>query len=311
MFQSWYGQPGAMLEYPLGGAGAIAEALLRSLAADGGRLLLNARVERITVDSSGRADGVELRGGRRIRARKAVVSGASIWDTLPLLPPGALPAEWAAAAAATPALPSFMHLHVGIDAEGLPASLAEGGLEVHHISIEDWERGVDAPQNLVLVSIPSLLDPSLAPPGCHVIHAYTPATEPWEVWQGVQPGSPAYAALKEQRSQVLWRAVEKCIPDVRRRAKLALVGTPHTHRRYLRRSRGSYGAGPWCAEGVGAAPPPGAATPLPGLLLAGDSLFPGAGVPAVAASGLAAAHALVSPWQQCALLDKVLPWPGS
>ena len=42
----------------------------------------------------------------------------------------------------------------------------------------DWSLGVDAPRNLVLVSVPSLLDPSLAPEGHHVIHAYTPATEP-------------------------------------------------------------------------------------------------------------------------------------
>jgi len=26
------------------------------------------------------------------------------------------------------------------------------------------------------------LDSNLAPPGYHVVHAYTPATEPWEDW---------------------------------------------------------------------------------------------------------------------------------
>ena len=31
----------------------------------------------------------------------------------------------------------------------------------------------------------SLLDPDLAPDGCHVIHAYVPATEPYERWAGV------------------------------------------------------------------------------------------------------------------------------
>ena len=29
---------------------------------------------------------------------------------------------------------------------------------------------------------PSRLDPNLAPPGYHALHAYTPATEPWEDW---------------------------------------------------------------------------------------------------------------------------------
>ena len=29
---------------------------------------------------------------------------------------------------------------------------------------------------------PNRLDPNLAPPGYHALHAYTPATEPWEDW---------------------------------------------------------------------------------------------------------------------------------
>jgi phytoene dehydrogenase-like protein len=32
---------------------------------------------------------------------------------------------------------------------------------------------IDAPGNVIVVSMPSLLDPSLAPTGRHVIHAYT------------------------------------------------------------------------------------------------------------------------------------------
>jgi len=31
--------------------------------------------------------------------------------------------------------------------------------------------------------VASLLDPSLAPEGGHVIHAYTPATEPYATWE--------------------------------------------------------------------------------------------------------------------------------
>lgn len=41
--------------------------------------------------------------------------------------------------------------------------------------------------------------------------------------------------------QVLWRAVERIIPDIRQRAELSFVGTPLTHERFLRRHRGSYG----------------------------------------------------------------------
>jgi phytoene dehydrogenase-like protein len=49
-----------------------------------------------------------------------------------------------------------------------------------------WDKGVDAQQNVVLISTASMLDPSLAPQGKHVLHAYLPATEPYELWQGVE-----------------------------------------------------------------------------------------------------------------------------
>jgi phytoene dehydrogenase-like protein len=77
--------------------------------------------------------------------------------------------------------------------------------------------------------------------GKHVLHAYTPATEPYGLWEGLARGSPEYKALKEERSQVLWRAVERVIPDIRSRVEVELVGSPLTHERFNRRHRGSYG----------------------------------------------------------------------
>jgi hypothetical protein len=37
----------------------------------------------------------------------------------------------------------------------------------------------------------------------HTIHAYTPATEPYDLWKGLDRSSPEYEALKEERSQVM------------------------------------------------------------------------------------------------------------
>ena len=73
---------------------------------------------------------------------------------------------------------SFMHLHLGIDAANLPDAEK---LEMHHVWVGNWDKGVDAEQNLVLISIPSIKDPSMAPEGKHVIHAYTPGNEPLSV----------------------------------------------------------------------------------------------------------------------------------
>ena len=51
---------------------------------------------------------------------------------------------------------------------------------------------------------------------------------------------------------------------------------------------------------------PGAGTPIPRLLCCGDSVFPGIGVPAVAASGCIAAHSLVGVGQHYQMLQRVL-----
>ena len=47
-----------------------------------------------------------------MQARKAVVSNASLWDTLPLLPPADRPPQMVQHADDTPLNRSFMHLHV-------------------------------------------------------------------------------------------------------------------------------------------------------------------------------------------------------
>lgn len=52
-----------------------------------------------------------------IRAKKAVVSNASMWDTLNLLPKEVVPKSYQDRIKMTPQCESFMHLHLGFDAE--------------------------------------------------------------------------------------------------------------------------------------------------------------------------------------------------
>lgn len=75
-------------------------------------------------------------------------------------------------------------------------------LSIHHIVVDDWSRGVDAEQNAVLLSIPTVLTNNLAPPGKHMLHAYTPGTEPFELWEGLDKRSSEYRNLKAERSEV-------------------------------------------------------------------------------------------------------------
>lgn len=53
-----------------------------------------------------------------LQMMQAVVSNASMWDTLPLLPAEAQPKSMQQAADDTPMNRSFMHLHLGFDATG-------------------------------------------------------------------------------------------------------------------------------------------------------------------------------------------------
>ncbi|KAL4398321.1 hypothetical protein HN51_002934 [Arachis hypogaea] len=296
MFAEWY-KPGCCLEYPLDGTAAIVDALIRGLEKFGGRISLRSHVEKIVVES-GRAVGVKLRSGQFIRAKKAVVSNASMWDTLNLLPKEVIPKSYSDRIKSTPQCESFMHLHLGFDAEGIRDDLG-----IHHIVVNDWGRGVDADQNVVLISVPSVLSPNLAPPGKHVLHAYMPGTEPFELWEGLDRTSAEYRKLKAERSEVMWKAVERVLGEgfKREKCEVKLVGSPLTHERFLRRNRGTYGP----ALQAGKETFPGHSTPIPHLFCCGDSTFPGIGVPAVAASGAIVANSLVSVSQHSQLLDAI------
>ncbi len=102
-----------------------------------------------------------------------------------------------------------------------------------------------------------------------------------------------YQQKKKERSQPLYRAIEKVIPDLRERITLELIGTPLTHSHFLRRYQGTYGPAIPAGKGMF----PSCHTPISGLYRVGDSTLPGIGVPAVAASGILCANTLVSPQQ--------------
>ena len=290
------------IDYPIGGSASIVDALVRGIEKYGGKVLLRSAVDSVLIEG-GRATGVKLKprnskagaaGPEIIRAKRAVVSNASIWDTTQLLStstPGSRDLE--KTAEETSRCGSFMHLHLGIDATGLPPDL-----QIHHLIVNSW-KDLEAPQNVCIASVPTVLDPKLAPAGKAIIHSYTAGNEPWELWEGLKPGSKEYESLKEERSQCLWQALERFIPDVRERTEVKLIGSPVTHSRFLNRYKGTYG--PAISARKGSFPGPG--TNVPGLYRCGDSCAPGIGVPAAAASGMIAANTLVPIWSHLKLLD--------
>jgi phytoene dehydrogenase-like protein len=134
-----------------------------------------------------------------------------------------------------------------------------------------------------------------------VIHVYSSGGEPYEPWEKLAPGSEEYEAYKKERAEVLWSAVERCIPDVRDRLEFSIIGSPLAHEAFLRRDRGTYGMA-WAAgtsaphagllRAILPFPFPNLKTPVEGLLRCGDSCFPGIGTPSAAASGAIAANTM-------------------
>ena len=290
MFGEWF-EPAARLDMPIGGSAAVVAALLRGMERHGGEWRSGCTVAEILVEGR-RARGVRLESGETLRCRRGVIANTSPWDLLPMLPEQSVPARWRERQAATPACASFLHWHVGLRGEGLDQ------LPMHHVWVGDWERGIGAERNMVVLSMPSLLDSSRAPAGHQVLHGYTPANEPWQIWKDLEPGNEAYESLKRHRCGVFHQVFDQLVPDWRQRAVIEMQGTPLTHRRYLRTHQGSYGPA-WPAD-RGAFP--GARTPVDGLVLCGAGVFPGIGVPPVAVSGAMAAHQFVTARQQRELL---------
>jgi len=291
----------AAFSVPIGGTSQLGETLQRGLEKFDGKLQLNAHVDEILVEN-GRAVGVRLKNGNVVKARKAVVSNATPFDTVKMMPqkedePKQL-TKWRNDLGTLPRHGAISHLFLGIDAKGLDLSNIQDPAQ---LVVQDWSRSMQDSQNLCSFFIPSLLDKTVCPEGKHVIHVYSSGGEPYEPWEKLKPGTPEYEEYKKERVEVLFRAVEQCIPDVRDRLEFSIIGSPLAHEAFLRRDRGTYGMA-WAAGSsapqagllgkVLPFPFPNLKTPVDGLLRCGDSCFPGIGTPSASASGAIAANTM-------------------
>ncbi|MDH6061152.1 carotene isomerase [Chrysosporum bergii ANA360D] len=266
------------VNYPKGGVGTIAQKLVEGLEKAGGKIQYQARVTKILTEQ-GKAVGVQLANGKVYRGKR-IVSNATQWDTFTKLLPGdKIPNNEKKWQQSYKKSPSFLSLHMGVEAAVLP-----DGTECHHIILEDWQQ-MTAPGGTLFVSIPTLLDPDLAPKGYHIIHAFTPD---WiDNWQGLSASE--YEAKKEAAAGEVIDRLEKIFPGLDAGLDYLEVGTPRTHQRFLGREDGTYGPIPR-RKLRGLLGMPFNRTAIPGLYCVGDSTFPGQGLNAVAFSGFACAH---------------------
>ncbi|OEL36466.1 Prolycopene isomerase, chloroplastic [Dichanthelium oligosanthes] len=306
------------INYPVGGVGGIATSLADGLVDKGSEIRYKANVTNVILEN-GKAVGVRLSNGKEFFA-KTVISNATRWDTFgKLLKDKELPEEEKNFQNNYVKAPSFLSIHMGVKASVLPP-----GTDCHHFVLEDNWNNLEKPYGSIFLSIPTVLDPSLAPDGHHILHIFT--TAGIEDWEGLSRKE--YEEKKEAVANEIIRRLEKklfpglqdsivlkevssCPPccdsiDILKFNGIVLtattsnfsnakhvsfhqVGSPKTHRRFLARNDGTYGPMPR-GKPKGLLAMPFNTTSIDGLYCVGDSCFPGQGVIAVAFSGIMCAH---------------------
>ncbi|NP_001148139.1 carotenoid isomerase [Zea mays] len=268
------------INYPVGGVGGIALSLADGLVEKGSEIRYKANVTNVVLEN-GKAVGVRLSNGKEFFA-KTVISNATRWDTFgKLLKEKELPEEEKNFQKNYVKAPSFLSIHMGVKASVLPA-----GTDCHHFVLEDNWNNLEKPYGSIFLSIPTVLDPSLAPEGHHILHIFT--TAGIEAWEGISRKE--YEEKKEMvANEIIRRLEKKLFPGLQDSIVLKEVGSPKTHRRFLARNDGTYGPMPR-GKPKGLLAMPFNTTSIDGLYCVGDSCFPGQGVIAVAFSGIMCAH---------------------
>lgn len=284
-----------------GGVGRLPAALAAAARAAGAEIRTNAEVIQV-VTSRGRVSGVVLVDGAQLNA-PVVVSSADVRRTFStLVEPGLFDPEFLGATDAVRMRGPAARVHVALD--GLPAfgrggtawpAEALAGTITIAPTMVHLERAYDAAKHGGVaerpgleVTVPTLHDPTLAPPGKHVmtIQAQYAAWQPAGGWS---------AERRLALGEAVLQAVEAHAPDLRSRTLAAVLRTPGDLARDYLVSEGSLLHGelaldqflfmrpvPACARH---------ATPLPGLWLCGSSTHPGAGT--AGASGWLAAREIL------------------
>ncbi|WP_297082126.1 phytoene desaturase family protein [uncultured Demequina sp.] len=287
------------VHYAIGGTGALVTALGALLGRLGGTIRCDADVERVLVEH-GRARGVRLAGGEEIAA-DVVVSNADPGYTY-----GTLLADAPQAAAgrlqAAFAKPS-MSLHVlymGADRIWPDTQLAHHNMLLARDSRRALGRvfrfprtrrrtlgGVDGarPEDLFLyVHVPTRTDPTVAPPGCeglYVLVAVPPAG------RGVDSSAEA-SVVREAVLDALDR--EGRLPGLREHLVVEHAIGPDHFRDTLNTPYGAaFSSQPTLLQS-GWFRPHNQVRGVSGVYLVGAGTHPGAGVPAVLASGKIAAE---------------------
>jgi all-trans-retinol 13,14-reductase len=265
--------------YPVGGAGAIAAAIVPQIECAGGMVVTSAEVSAILLDGAGVA-GARMSDGREFRSG-VVLSDAGAANTFERLLPPNLSVLGSLHRQLRRLQPSTAHvsLYVGLAQSDAALGLQGTNLWVyptfdHDANVERFARDIDAPLPGVYLSFPSVKDPTFQRrhPGKSTVEAITmlpyAAFDRWRETRWKHRGD-ACDALKERLTARLLADLERQVPSVVGNIAYTELSTPLTTRHFM-----NYGHG----EIYGIASTPeryltrelGARTPIRGLYLTGQ-----------------------------------------
>jgi phytoene dehydrogenase-like protein len=286
-------------EHLAGGPAALVTALVAAAQAAGAELRTNSDVARIRLSNGGAVAGVTLASGETIDAPVVLSSADPKQTMLALVAPGSLPITIEEEFRRLRARGSAAKVHLALSGPlDLPA--APGGkLEAIRIGgghVDDLERAFDAikyrqfsPRPNLDVRIPTVADPSLAPPGQHVVSilvSYAPYT--------LEGGWTAEA--RNALGEAVVGELARHAPGVRAQIVAGEVLTPKDLEQEFGLTGGQIHHGELALDQLLVLrPAPSAAryrTSVPGLYLGGAGSHPGGGVRPTA--GLLAAEAVLS-----------------
>jgi phytoene dehydrogenase-like protein len=279
-----------------GGTGAISNAIAEAAREAGAVVRSRAGVERITV-KDGRATGVVLEGGEEITAGLVVSSLDPNRTFLRLVDQSALPAEFVEEVRRYKLRGSSGKVNFALDAlpdfTSLPGPGAHlrGAISISP-SVEYMERAYDqakygqfSRRPYIDMVIPSLTDPSIAPPGKHVLSCFVQ----YAPYKLTEEGG--WDAQKEAFGDAVVDTLSEHAPNLKKIILHRQVVTPLELEREWGLTEGNIFQGELSLEQLFfLRPVPGWAryrTPLRGLYMCGAATHPGGGI--MAASGRLAA----------------------
>lgn len=283
-----------------GGMGAVANALAGSLRAQGGEILCDADVRQIIVER-GRAVGVALADGREHRA-KIVVSNLDPKRTfLQCFDAGDLPAEVLERARNFKIRGSSGKLNIALDGlptfpalpKNSPLLLADmhctDSLARLERAYDDWKAGTWSQDPYIDMLIPSTVDPSMAPPGKHMMTVFVQYCPP------ALADGPWTPQARDAFGQTVIDQIAQHSPDFKSLILDCEVRTPKELEEEVGLTEGNIFQGELTFDQLLFNRPfPGFAQyrgPLPGLYLCGSGTHPGGGV--MAAPGANAAREIL------------------